>query len=150
MPCATTTAATATVPATLSQARRAWVTLAHAEPFEAAASACPVRHGSAGWAARWAVAAAAALAERAEAAALGRRAERWAANEAARRVEEATPQWGVVKEYGCGSFSRLYTYEVRIGAGTMTRDEASSAAKAARATDARSLAGDSFWDTYMA
>jgi hypothetical protein len=56
MICTTTTA-------TLSQARRAWATLGHAETFESAAAACPVRHGSAGWAARWAVAAAAELAQ---------------------------------------------------------------------------------------
>jgi hypothetical protein len=141
MTCATT--------ATFSQARRAWAALTHAEPFESAAAACPVRHGSAGWAARWAVAAAAALAERAEAAAQARRMERWAANEAARRTEEATPQWGVAKEYGAGSFSALYWYEVRRGTGRMTRAEPDAAAQAMRASDARYRAGAEFWDAYM-
>jgi hypothetical protein len=132
--------------ATLSQARRAWAALNHAETFESAAAACPVRHGSTGWAARWATAAAHTLAERAEAAAEACRAERWAANEAARRIEEAKPQWGVVKEYGTHSFSALYSYEVRRGAGRMTRAEADAAAAAMRATDARYRAGVEFWD----
>jgi len=40
--------------ATLSQARRAWDALNHPVLFEAAAEICPVRHGSAGWADKWA------------------------------------------------------------------------------------------------
>ena len=43
-----------TATATLSQARRAWAALNHPVLFEAAAEICPVRHGAAGWADRWA------------------------------------------------------------------------------------------------
>lgn len=50
-----------TATATLSQARKAWAALSHPVSFEAAAEICPVRHGSAGWAERWASEASVAL-----------------------------------------------------------------------------------------
>ncbi len=60
-----------------------------------------------------------------------------------------TPHWGVVKVYGTHSWSNHYNYEVRARAGTMTREEANAAAKAARESDARCLASDAAWDDYM-
>jgi hypothetical protein len=111
--------------------------------FEAACAALPPRVGPSGWAARWAAAAAPALAE-------GRRWAVFAANEEKAKAEAAAPVWGVVKEYGRGSFSSLYVYAVRSGAGSMTRPQAQAEAEAAKASDPRHEAGVKFWEAMMA
>jgi hypothetical protein len=63
----TTTMTPATPHSVNDQARRAWGRLARAETFEAASAALAPRPGSAGWAARWAAASAAKIADMAAA-----------------------------------------------------------------------------------
>jgi len=127
----------------ISPALRAWNRAgAPAADFAAAVAAMPPRIGSAGWAARWAAKAALAAED-------ARRYSRMAAMAAAVAGDYDTPHWGVVKVYGTHSWSNHYNYEVRARAGTMTREEANAAAKAARESDARCLASDAAWDDYM-
>jgi len=117
--------------------------------FPAALAALPPRIGSAGWPARWARAALAALraAEAAARAAAAAEAGRvyWAAKEA----RNASPVWGVIREYGTGHFSNAYGYGVGFGSGKMTRDEADAAAKAAYANDPVAQDHKRFWDEFM-
>jgi hypothetical protein len=129
-------------PDTLAQARAAWITVQAPADFEAAVAALPPRVSASGWAARWAAAAAVALTQ-------ARRWATFAANEAAYQVDSATPHWGVVKKFGCHSFSALYSYEVQRGEGQMTRPEALAAAEAAKAADPRYREGAEFWDAMM-
>jgi hypothetical protein len=114
--------------------------------FAAATAALPPRVGACGWASRWAAKAAAALAaEKAEAAKVA-----VAAWWAAAWEHNHTPKWGVVKEWGVYSFSNMYFYEVRFGAGDLTRDEAEAAKAAAKAADKKAQAHSDFWDAFMA
>jgi hypothetical protein len=55
-----------------------------------------------------------------------------------------------VREYGCHSFTRLYSYEVRRGAGGLTLKEALAQAQALRAGDPDYAASSAFWDAMMA
>lgn len=117
-----------------------------AATFAAATAALPPRVGAAGWASRWAAAAKAALdAQKAEAAAAATAAAFTAAWE-----RDHTPLWGVVKEWGVHSFSGVYFYSIRFGAGSLTRDEAEAAYKAVKAADKKAQAHSDFWDAFMA
>lgn len=98
-------ATTALSPTVLAAALAAW-TRGGSGDFTSAITTLPPRVGSAGWAARWAIDAAAALAA------------------AAKAADDAAPVYGVIKEYGTGYWSRAYTWEVRRGAGQMTKAEA--------------------------
>ncbi len=113
--------------------------------FPAALAALPPRVGSAGWPRRWALAARGALASAAAERAARRAQEYWAR----RAEEEAAPIWGVEKEYGRGFWSRTYSYEVRIGAGTLTRREAEDAKTAALAGDKVARFHRACWDDFM-
>jgi hypothetical protein len=133
-------------PSTLTAALTAWQR-GGGDPsaFANAVSALPPRVGGAGWPARWALAARAALraAERAAA-------ERAAAERAAERAAlDASPVWGVIREYGVGFWSRSYFYEVRIGAGHLSREEAEAAKAAAYADDKTARFHRETWDDFM-
>ena len=112
-------ATTALSPTVLAAALAAW-TRGGSGDFTSAITTLPPRVGSAGWAARWAIDAAAALAAAAKAA--DDAAAALAA--AAKAADDAAPVYGVIKEYGTGYWSRAYTWEVRRGAGQMTKAEA--------------------------
>jgi hypothetical protein len=113
--------------------------------LDAAITALPPTVGRRGWPLRWARAARAALAS-AERAARAQRAEEYWAAEAARN---AAPVWGVVRQYGVGHFSNSYGYEVRLGAGQMTRPEADEAASTAYKNDKVAQDHKAFWNAFM-